>query len=1303
MTLADTRVPLQGSWSAPPAGDQLIGPASGLSTVPITVTLQSQDPAGLAAQVTAVSTPGSPEYRRFLTPGQFAARFGASHATITAVSQALRNEGLAVGSVAATGLSLAARGTVAQLNAAFSTSILAYREPNGVRGYDASSSLSMPAAIAPDVMGVIGLDTVDHPVPLDVSGLRPTQGVAVGRTAATPSVASAPTPSASCSSAISGVSGAYSANQLAQAYSLGPLYQAGNEGAGTTVALVELQGSGYLTSDLATFANCYGISLGSNQVNFVGVGGATNTPTLSSGVFHETELDIETVLSLAPKATIEVYVGTGPTYDTLSQVVSNDTAKIVSMSFGLCDLYRSAGYLESEYLLFQAAALEGQSLFAAAGDQGAQDCLSNPVAVPVGTRPVGQVFDANASTGTLYVADNGSSAVSVGSATAGPTATVMTPYPPNALALDATNQKVFVADGNGTNSALTVISTAGCNVTTTTTCSSPATISASGLDDPQALAVNGSTLYVGNANGTVSVVDAATNAPVATLTLPTGAVPSAIAIAPSGEVYVSDSANGTVDYFDGSTCNATTTSGCSSTPAPISLTSGYSAPEAMVYDPTDGDLFVAVQQGFCIVSTTTNATLGCSSLGGPGVALGLSPSGGQVLEVLDAANTGAPAVGTNSALLLAINPTTYRFQLTPLFASGQQTSDQLTSVVSIPSLDEVMITDASANEDVMLNLSPAAEDPADQPDVTGVGGTSLTALGPAPTESVWNNGSVGNGAGGGGISKFAMPTYQQPLAVIAGESSGLPCGATSGYCREVPDVSADADPLTGYACYFDGQWVAQGGTSAATPLWAAVLADISSADENTAGYGLVNPALYHLAQTAPGVYFNDVTTGNNDYLGTNGGLYPALPGYDMATGLGTPIASKLVTGLATAPGAPTSVTAVPGDGSATVSWVAPVSDGGEPITSYTATATDETASGNGGQHCTVTATSCTLTGLHNGDLYTFSVTASNQVGTGPASAASVAVTPSGPTSSGGGPAPSPFAPITTTTTTTKKTATPPPSSPAPVAPAFFPPPPPGIPPASFGAAKTGTASTTRATTVADAVGRVSAILDVPAGALPAGTTVSVRSVVNAHAINSLIPAGVAYVTSFAVSWVTRGGSTPPAQVPLSMTITDPAIVAGDVVYVVTPTGAFVKVGVATTNGRVTITFSSDPDFVVARAPKLALTSKLGTLKDLRVAVPLRCVTGRSCRGTARLSVVRIALRQGRRSKVHVVLAEAAFRIAEGHHVALELKMTRAGASIFSHAQRSHRHFRATLLTRLTNGGRMVAPVYLKLPRSRPHA
>ena len=168
--------------------------------------------------------------------------------------------------------------------------------------------------------------------------------------------------------------------------------------------------------------------------------------------------------------------------------------------------------------------------------------------------------------------------------------------------------------------------------------------------------------------------------------------------------------------------------------------------------------------------------------------------------------------------------------------------------------------------------SLAVDDPGSQPYVTSVGGTTLSALGPPPSETVWNESSNGAGAGGGGISSLnTMPSYQSSappsLNVINANSSGSPCGAAPGsYCREVPDVSANADPYTGYLIYYEGSWTGIGGTSAAAPLWAAysALVDASSACGGKR-VGFANPALYDAAASHYSSDYHDITSGNNDY------------------------------------------------------------------------------------------------------------------------------------------------------------------------------------------------------------------------------------------------------------------------------------------------------------------------------------------------------------------------------------------------------------------------------------------------------
>ncbi|MHB1928282.1 MAG: S8 family serine peptidase [Acidimicrobiales bacterium] len=201
----------------------------------------------------------------------------------------------------------------------------------------------------------------------------------------------------------------------------------------------------------------------------------------------------------------------------------------------------------------------------------------------------------------------------------------------------------------------------------------------------------------------------------------------------------------------------------------------------------------------------------------------------------------------------------------------------------------------------------AVDDPGSQPYVVSVGGTSVGA----GAETVWNDSSSGNGAGGGGVSvRWCMPSYQDQTAVPGIQNAGSsPCRSGTGLARQVPDVAADADPATGYVVYFQGAWGGGvGGTSAAAPLWAAAAALIDAspfcAAWGSGTPGVLATTLYATAaaNAAPiygrgGSYeaLYDVTSGNNDYSpsGYSGGLYPAGAGFDEASGLGTPVLGGL--------------------------------------------------------------------------------------------------------------------------------------------------------------------------------------------------------------------------------------------------------------------------------------------------------------------------------------------------------------------------------------------------------------------------
>jgi subtilase family serine protease len=245
-------------------------------------------------------------------------------------------------------------------------------------------------------------------------------------------------------------------------------------------------------------------------------------------------------------------------------------------------------------------------------------------------------------------------------------------------------------------------------------------------------------------------------------------------------------------------------------------------------------------------------------------------------------------------------------------------------------------------------LIPNVLDPPSQPWVTSVGGTSLESDNPGTNphpaypakgvETVWNvdnlcsnsassaGGQSGffwcaaSGAGGGGSSEYwGRPFYQiargvnNPNTTHANGTTQCQLASTGTPCREDPDISANADEFTPYAefctanantpnsqCGFSSGdlapgWFGIGGTSLSSPLWSAIIADRDSFQGHRSGN--VNPLLYLLDNVAPSFYFHDITgVGPNQAAATNNGLFPTTPGYDEATGLGTPRMAALIAG-----------------------------------------------------------------------------------------------------------------------------------------------------------------------------------------------------------------------------------------------------------------------------------------------------------------------------------------------------------------------------------------------------------------------
>jgi kumamolisin len=171
---------------------------------------------------------------------------------------------------------------------------------------------------------------------------------------------------------------------------------------------------------------------------------------------------------------------------------------------------------------------------------------------------------------------------------------------------------------------------------------------------------------------------------------------------------------------------------------------------------------------------------------------------------------------------------------------------------------------------------PAGSFPSTLPSVTSVGGTTVfeSQQGIYFKEVAWGSPIDESGSGGGASQFYPAPDYQRTVTQAAGHGQ-----------RQVPDVSANADPATGFHIIFEGQETQAGGTSASTPLWAATVALINQ-DLKKRGMrevGFANPALYWMGanqSNLPAKPFHDVTAGNN--LGFDAG-----PGWDFATGWGS--------------------------------------------------------------------------------------------------------------------------------------------------------------------------------------------------------------------------------------------------------------------------------------------------------------------------------------------------------------------------------------------------------------------------------
>jgi len=334
--------------------------------------------------------PHSSNYRKWLTPEQYAARFGMSGSDLSHVSAWLKSQGLTVDGYSRARTRVFFSGTAAQVESVFRTEFHRYLVDGETRFANATE-LSVPQALSGVVLGVRGLDNF-RPRPRARVAVRP--------------------------NFTSHVSGNHfvAPVDFATIYNVKPLYDAGFDGTGQKIAVV---GQTQIhTADIDAFRNAAGLP--ASNLQLVPIDSSTG---FSSGDEVESDLDVEWTGGVAKNAAILfVYAGasslTKNVFDALAFAIDQNLAPVISTSYGNCEA-NLAGFTATLRADVQQANAQGQTVIAASGDAGAADCESQtaksaikglavdaPASVPEVTAMGGTEFNLDASVTVTGTAPN---------------------------------------------------------------------------------------------------------------------------------------------------------------------------------------------------------------------------------------------------------------------------------------------------------------------------------------------------------------------------------------------------------------------------------------------------------------------------------------------------------------------------------------------------------------------------------------------------------------------------------------------------------------------------------------------------------------------------------------------------------------------------------------------------------------------------------------------------------------------------------------------------------------------------------
>jgi subtilase family serine protease len=361
-----------------------------LNGVSIVFSRTAEQQADLKALIAAQQNPASPLYHQWLTPEQFAARFGMAESDLTRVEGWLEQQGFSVDSVARSRNLIRFSGTSRQIEQAFSTEMHYYKAA-GVQHFAPSTDLSIPAALAPVVLAVRNL-----------SDFRPKPQVVLRK-----NVRARPGFTSSQSTSVF-----FAPGDIKTVYNF-PTSGSGYTGSGQTIVIVGQ--SAISTTDIENFQNAAGLTVKDPTLTLVpGTGTSEVNPgNANAGDELESDLDIEWSGAIATGASIDfVYTGSNTNYgvfDALQYAIDNKIGAIVSASYGDCETDLGSANAAALELILAQGVSQGQSIVSAAGDSGSTACYGYTNLTPTQQDALAVNYPAS----SAYVTGVGGTAISL--------------------------------------------------------------------------------------------------------------------------------------------------------------------------------------------------------------------------------------------------------------------------------------------------------------------------------------------------------------------------------------------------------------------------------------------------------------------------------------------------------------------------------------------------------------------------------------------------------------------------------------------------------------------------------------------------------------------------------------------------------------------------------------------------------------------------------------------------------------------------------------------------------------------------